>query len=105
MGFFYLGGPEFCSGDLHSNFTFGNVAHPVINITLCGVPAPVVQWMLHDGAINLAEMSRLNNYTYVYSMQMAKLTQKTCGRNIILKATGYNVTERKSKVFLSSCEY
>ena len=81
------------------------MAHPVINITLCGVPAPVVQWRLHDGANYLAEMSRLNNYTYEYSMQLAKLTQKTCGRKLILKATGYTVTERKSKVFLSSCEY
>ena len=104
-GFFNLGGPEFCNGDLHSNFTFGNGVHPVINVTLCGVPAPVVQWRLHDGANDLAKMIKLNNYTYGYLMQLAKLTQKTCGRDLILKAIGYNVTERKSKVFLSSCKY
>ena len=100
----YLGGPEFLKG-LKSSYTFGSNITPVITFTLHGVPAPNVTWWLHKDYAGNASREQRDSYTYKYSIQLPKLTQKTCGRQLVLKASGYNVTERTTTVFVTNCKY
>ena len=100
----YLGGPEFLKG-LDSNYTFGSNVTPVINVTLCGIPAPNVTWLLHTDYAGNASREESDRYTYEYSMRLPKLTQKTCGRQLVLNVSGYNMTERTTTVFVTECKY
>ena len=99
----YLGGPEFCEKDLKSNYTFGIDVTPVINVTLCGVPAPVVRWRFHGGANAVATRKEINSHTYQYMIQLPNVTQKLCGREITLNFIGKATLERKLHVLLSKC--
>ena len=100
----YLGGPEFLKG-LESEYTFRSNVTPVINFTLHGVPAPNVTWMLHEDDAGKTTREQIYIYKYKYSIQLPKLTQKTCGRQLVLKAIGYNITERRITVFVTDCKY
>ena len=101
----YLGGPEFCKEDLQSSYSFGNVT-PLINVTICGVPAPTLQWRFHNGVVTDADRKAgSNSYTYEYLIQLPRITQRTCGRELWLNATGYNTTVIRSRVFSTSCKY
>ena len=107
----YLGGPEFCEGDLKSNYTFNSTHSAVIDLTLCGMPAPTLTWRLHDGAVNITRhISRINDYTYKYVIQLPELTQRLCGRILQLNATvTYSGTDntitKNSTLSLESCKY
>ena len=90
---------------LESNYTFGSNVTPVVNFTLCGVPAPNVTWWLHKDYTGYVSREKIDSYIYEYSIQLPKLTQKTCGRQLVLKATGYNMTERTSTAFVTDCKY
>ena len=100
----YLGGPEFCIDDLRSSYTFGRNVHPLINLTLCGVPPPYVTWRFHEEGGN-ATSEFINSYTYKHFIQLPQLTQETCGRDLVLNVTGYNSTEKRLRLFLDSCKY
>ena len=100
----YLGGPEFLKG-LKSSYTFGSNVTPVIHFTLNGVPAPNVTWWLHEDYAGNASGEQVDSYTYQYSIQLPKLSQKTCGRQLVLKVSGYNITERTTTVFVTNCNY
>ena len=69
------------------------------------MPAPIVHWSFYSSGISLTRRVKLNNYTYEYLIQLPKLTQETCGRELTLKATGYFVTHRRPHVILTSCKY
>ena len=100
----YLGGPEFLKG-LESNYTFDSNATPVINFTLRGIPAPNVTWWLHKDYTGNASREQSDSYTNKYLIQLPKLTQKTCGRQLVLKASGHNMTERTATMFVADCKY
>ena len=104
MCLLYLGGPVFCQGDLQSSYIFGSNVDPHINLTLCCVPPPTVTWSFH-GKDGNATRELVGNYTYEYLIQLPRLTQKTCGRELILNVTGLNNTEKRSQLFLDSCKY
>ena len=90
---------------LESNYTFGSNVTPVISFTLRGVPAPSVTWLFHKDSAGNASREQSDSYTYEHSIQLPKLTQKTCGRQLVLKASGYNITERIATVFVTDCKY
>ena len=96
--------PEFLKG-LDYSYTFGSNVTPVINFTLRGEPAPNVTWQLHEDDAGNATREQSDSYKYEYSIQLPKLTQKTCGRQLVLKASGYNMTERITTVFVTDCKY
>ena len=90
---------------LESNYTFGSNVTPVVNFTLRGVPAPNVTWWLHKNYAGYISREQIDSYMYEYSIQLPKLTQKTCGRQLVLKASGYNKSERTTTVFVTDCKY
>ena len=100
----YLGGPEFLKG-LECSYTFGSNVTPVINFTLNGVPAPNVTWWFHKDYAGNALSEQSDSYKYELSIQLPKLTQKTCGRQLVLRASGYYTTERTATVFVTDCKY
>ena len=100
----YLGGPEYLKG-LNSSYTFGSNVTPLINFTLNGVPVPSVTWQLPKDYAGNASREQRDSSTYKYSIQLPKLTQKTCGRQLVLKASGYNIRERTATVFVTNCNY
>ena len=100
-----LGGPEFCEGILQSRYTFSENDTQVINVTLCGVPAPILQWKFHHFPTKNATRNARNHYTYEYSIELPKLTQETCGRKLILNATGNKTERAELTVFLTRCKY
>ena len=99
-----LGGPEFCKGNPQSRHNFSENVTPVINVTLCGVPAPILLWNFNDGVAENATRKAINYYTFEYSMQLPELTQETCGRKLALTATGNESIKEELLVFLDSCK-
>ena len=87
------------------NYTFDSSVTPVINFALRGVPAPNVTWLLHKDYAGNASREKSDSYTYKYSMQLPKLTQKTCGRQLVLNVSGYIMTERTATLFVTECKY
>ena len=100
----YLGGPEFCNGELPSSYNFSNNDDQIIKIILCGVPAPDLEWRLSDGAVMPANRTAINSYTYQYLIELPQLTQRVCGRELVVNASG-NKIEEKRPVFLTNCKY
>lgn len=101
----YLGGPEFCKEDLQPRYTFGNVT-PQINVTLCGKPPPTLKWRFHEGAVTDTDrIAGSNDYMYEYLIELPAIIQKTCGRELLLNATGYKTRFRSLRVFSTSCKY
>ena len=100
----YLGGPVFCKDPLPSNYTFGRNVKPLVNLTVCGVPAPNVTWSFHDKD-GIAKRRSVKNFTYEYSIQLEELTQRTCGRNLVLNVTGHNSTKETLRLFVDRCKY
>lgn len=48
----------------------------------------------------------INSFTYNYTVQLPKLTQKTCGKELTITATGFNDTQITiTKIFLENCKY
>ena len=90
---------------LQPNYTFGSNVTPVINFALLGVPAPNVTWTFHVVAAGNATREPIDSYIYKYSIHLPKLTQKTCGRKLMVKAIGHNITEEETKVFVIDCKY
>ena len=101
----HLGGPEFCQGDLPSNDTFDEKSSPRVNITLCGVPPPVVA--AEFLGLKLAVVSTaVNNYTHKYTLELPQLTKTVCGQELTVTATGYNRNlSDKMKIFVKNCKY
>ena len=90
---------------LQPNYYFGSNDTPVIDFILRGVPAPNVTWKFHVDAVGNATPEPIDSYIYKYLIELPNLKQETCGRELVLKAIGHNVTERKTKVFLTDCKY
>ena len=101
----YLGGPEFCYGHLQSSYNFSNNTDQVIRILLCGVPAPVLEWRLHDSAFMPVNRTAINSYTYEYLIKLPPLTQRICGRELVLNASGNKPILENRTVFLTNCKY
>ena len=101
-----LGGPLFCDGELRSNYLFREFDQETINITVCGVPAPTVQWKFITGIFQNALREKVNNYTFTYSILLPKLTQDKCGKELTFIAEGYlGKQERKSRILLTNCKF
>ena len=101
----YLGGPEFCNGDLQSSYNFSSNVDQVIRITLCGVPTPDLEWRLHGGAFMPANRTTINSYTYKYFIKLPPLTQRICGRKLVFNVSGKWAFEIGRPVFLTNCKY
>ena len=102
----HLGEPEFCQGKLRSNFFFDVNRSPKINITLCGVPQPDVQGDFNAKKLTVLK-AKLNSYTHNFTLQLPRLTQTVCGKELILTATGYNnisITD-KTKIKVRNRKY
>ena len=100
----YLGGPVFCKDPLSSNYTFGRNVKPLVNLTVCGVPAPNVTWSFCDEG-GITRRKPVENFTYEYSIQLEELTQKTCGMELVLNVTGYSSIKEKLQLFVDRCKY
>ena len=101
----HLGGPEFCQGDFPNNYTFDENNSPRINKILCGVPQPVVEAEFTGKTVHV-QSARVNTYTHNYTLLLPKLTQKTCGGELIVTATENNKTlTRKVQIFIRNCKY
>ena len=90
---------------MQSNYTFGSNVTQVINFTMRGVPAPNVTWTFHVVNADYGTREPIDSYIYKYSIQLPNLTQKTCGRKLVVKAIGHNITEGETKVFVTDCKY
>ena len=57
--------------------------------------------------VNAGNVTRepIDSYIYKYSIHLPKLTQKTCGRKLVVNAIGNNITEEETKVFVTDCKY
>lgn len=102
---YLLGGPKICGQDLLANYTFSENAQESINITLCGVPAPTVQWRFFTNGYLNASRVEINVYNSTYSIKLPPLTQEMCGRELFVKAQGHTgEVTRNSSVFLTNCK-
>lgn len=105
MNTLHLGGPEFCQGSLPSNFTFDDNSSPRINIVLCGIPQPTVEGEFFGQKLNVFNMT-IDSYTHNYTLQLPRLTQISCGKELTVRAIGYYaVIADKTKVFVKNCKY
>ena len=101
----HLGGPELCQDSFPSNFTFDDKSSRSINITLCGIPQPVLQGEFNGQKLKVLN-STVNKYTYNYTLQLPELTQTVCGEDLTITATGNNGTLNKTtKIFVENCKY
>ena len=87
------------------NYTFNLTVNQVIDVTLCGVPVPNVTWRFPDGNFNYVTPKPIDSYKYEYTIKLPTLGQRTCGRDLMLKATGNSTIEASVKVFWTSCKY
>ena len=88
-----------------ASYTFSENAQESINITLCGVPAPTVQWRFFPSGYLNASRVEINDYNFTYSIKLPSLTQEMCGRELFVKAEGHKGEEtRKSNVLLTNCK-
>ena len=90
---------------MQSNYTFGNNVPQVVNVTLCGVPAPILTWSFNDGNLKVASRIKKNSSVYEYEIQLPQLKQETCGRELMLNATGFETIKRSRRVYLTYCKY
>ena len=88
-----------------SNYTFGENVKPVVNLTVCGVPAPNVTWSFHDEH-GISTPKLAENFTYEYSIKLEKkITQKTCGRELVMNVTGHRSTNKTLQLLVNRCKY
>ena len=101
----HLGGPEFCEKPLQPNYTLSGNALSVIKIVFCGVPAPILHWRFIDGSNAIATRKIKKSYTYEYLIHLPKLTQRTCGGELTLIATGNVALKWRKQLFFENCKY
>ena len=105
MKILHLGRPEFCQGNLPSNFTFDDNSSPRINVVLCGTPQPTVEGEFVGQKLNILYMT-IDSYTHNYTLQLPRLNQISCGKELTLTAIGNNgVIDDETKVFVKNCKY
>ena len=92
-------------GDFPSIFVFDDNSLPRINITLCGVPQPEVRPEFTSRILTVLSKP-VNNYAHTYTLELPRLTQTTCGRELIVTAVGHSSTlTKKIKFFVENCKY
>lgn len=105
MNTLHLGRPEFCQGSLPSNLTFDDNSSPRINIVLCGTPQPTLEGEFIGQKLNIFNMT-IDSYTHNYTLQLPKLTQISCGKELKVRAIGNDgVIADETKVFVKNCKY
>ena len=59
-----------------------------------------------DLNVNVTDAT-INSYTYNYTLLLPQLTQKTCGKELTITATGFGDTQiaNKTTIFLKNCKY
>ena len=92
-----------------SNETFDDKSSPRINITLRGVPPPVVDAKFLGLDLKV-QSTTVNSYTHNYTLELPQLTQTACGKELTVTATvtatGYNRNlTAKMKIFVRNCKY
>ena len=87
MNLLHLGRPEFCQGSLPSNFSFDDNSSPRINIVLCGTPQPKLEAEFIGQKLNILNIT-IDSYTRNYTMQLPRLTQIACGKELTVRAIG-----------------
>ena len=105
MNTLHLGRPEFCHGSLPSNFTFDDNSSPRVSIVLCGIPQPTVEGVFIGQNLNTLNKT-IDSYTHNYTLQLPRLTQISCGKELAVRAIGNSsVIAVETKVFLKNCKY
>ena len=51
-----------------------------------------------------ANRTKINSYTYKYLIELPQLTQRVCGRELVVNASGNKIKEKRL-VFLTNCKY
>ena len=87
----YLGGPQLFQGGLPAYYSFDDNSSPKINIIVFGVPQPIVEGEIIYKKLNVLNKS-VNTYTHNFTMELPQMTQKACGKELTVIATGYNGT-------------
>ena len=101
----YLGGPQLFQGGLPAYYSFDDNSSPKINIIVFGVPQPIVEGEFIYQKLNVLNKS-INTYTHNFTLELPQMTQKACGKELTVIATGYNGTLiEKIKVFVENCKY
>ena len=75
---------------------------------MCGVPAPTVWWKFNHNDLMIAPKTPVNKFTFNYSMQLPRLTQKMCGEELFLQATSEYQKTRLTRiwpVYLRRCKF
>ena len=101
----HIGGPEFCWSDFPSNYTVDDNTSLKIGIVLCGVPQPKVQAEFIGQALKVADAT-INSYTHYYTLEVPRLTQIECGKELTVTASGNNNTLTfNTTIFVTNCKY
>lgn len=105
MNLLHLGRPEFCQGSLPSNFSFDDNSSPRINIVLCGTPQPKLEAEFIGQKLYILNIT-IDSYTRNYTMQLPRLTQIECGKELTVRAIGNDgVITDETKIFVKNCKY
>ena len=102
---FHIGGPEFCWSDFPNNYTADDKTSLNIGIVLCGVPQPEVQAEFIGQALKVTDAT-INSYTHNYKLELPRLTQTACGKELTVTASQNNNTLTfNTKIFVKNCKY
>ena len=102
----HLGGPKLCQDSFPSNFTFDDNSSPRINVTLCGVPQPVVRGDFIGETLNV-QNTTVNDFTHNYTLHLPLLTQLACGKNLTVTANNSigGILTETTQIFVRNCKY
>ena len=68
------------------------------------MPEPVVRAEFDGLKVNVLNTA-VNNYTFSYTLELPRVRQIACGKDLTVTATGYNGTlTKKTKIFVRNCK-
>lgn len=70
----HLGGPELCYGSFPSNITFDDKGSPIVKLTLCGAPAPKVEWKFSNQKVKVLS-EKINSFTHNFTLALPQPTK------------------------------
>ena len=89
---------------MQSNYSFDDNSSPRINIILCGLPEPVLKAEFLGRRVNVLNTA-VNYYTFRYTLELPRVRQIACGKDLTVTAAGYNGTlTKKTKIFVRNCK-
>ena len=68
------------------------------------MPEPVLKAEFLGLKVNVLNTA-VNNYTYSYTLELPRVRQFACGKDLTVTAAGYNgALTKKTKIFLRNCK-